>query len=190
MHQNVFDYIHIDDRQEFRRQLHWAMCPPPPGQQQQQQAPAHQDTQLAAGSGEWLMPIECTKNDIDFFLWGHKGLWCQPWISFSTGGARFLTSDWMVKMLVVLLLCNYSWHCPFLHLRWGLCCEQPVPFTRGRGDSLRPFLLPQQMFHRQSQMPPGQHLRLPGRSPHAQRSVPNTRQYPAGCCPMPTTKFP
>ncbi|XP_063076334.1 aryl-hydrocarbon receptor repressor b [Engraulis encrasicolus] len=43
MHQNVFDYIHVDERAEFRRQLHWAMNP------------AQQEHHTASGTGEDFM---------------------------------------------------------------------------------------------------------------------------------------
>lgn len=60
---------------------------------------------------------------------------------------------YMLYTLIFLLL-----HLSLSHLRWGLCCEQSVPFSGGGGNSFRALLLSQQMFYCPSPMSPGQHL--------------------------------
>lgn len=105
----------------------------------------------------------------------HYILICQP----LTDQYYLLKTDWWLILPSVLRSTFLSvsvildiYHCSsiiflllhlsLLHLRWGLCREQSVPFSGGRGNFSWALLLSQQMFHCPSPMPPGQHLWILG----------------------------
>ncbi|KAF0871418.1 AHRR protein, partial [Crocuta crocuta] len=93
MHQNIYDYIHVDDRQDFCRQLHWAMDPPQAvfGQPPHSQTGGFSSTFLflrtQALHSLMALPI-CSVNPPSFLSLTHQTMQFQGRLKFLFGQKR------------------------------------------------------------------------------------------------------